>query len=94
MGNKDFDIQTEPTLNDLDSYYSHENLEEGMKKFLNVTSEEIEKTEEKKIPKFIFKKCNKKRGRKAIGKGNRKPHSREANDNIMIKIQIIYLMII
>ena len=48
MGNKDFDIQTEPTLNDLDSYYSHENLEEGMKKFLNVTSEEIEKAEEKK----------------------------------------------
>jgi len=94
MGNKDFDIQTEPTLNDLDSYYSHENLEEGMKKFLNVTSEEIEKTEEKKNPKFIFKKCNKKRGRKAKGKGNRKPHSREANDNIMIKIQTHYFSFI
>ena len=65
-----------------------------MKKFLNVTSEEIEKTEEKKNPKFISKKCNKKRGRKTIGKGNRKPHSREANDNIMIKIQTHYFSFI
>ena len=62
------------------------NLEEAIKNNFNFNSKNIEKSDEKKKHFFNTKLCNPKRGRKRTGKGNRKTHGREANDNIIIKI--------
>ena len=70
------------------------NLEEAIKNNFNFNSKNIEKSDEKKKHFFNTKLCNPKRGRKGTGKGNRKTHGREANDNIIIKIHINFLSFI